>query len=104
MSEQGFSLVETLLSLVIVMVLCGTVLPISHIMKTTLHNKKLEMHATEAAYEGAKNIQGTGLHSGVQIIDGVQYEWQFDGHTICVQFQNTQERRQKCITKTGQII
>ncbi|MGE7090753.1 hypothetical protein ACQKII_04705 [Lysinibacillus sp. NPDC048646] len=102
MNESGYSFVETILSMVIVMVICTTILPISYNMKTNLYNKKLEVAAAETAYEGLKQYRYLHQMEGMKTIEGVDYQWTYDGQEICVTFQNTRESRQKCIQLTGE--
>ncbi|TKI68860.1 hypothetical protein FC756_10160 [Lysinibacillus mangiferihumi] len=103
MNETGYSFVETIVSVVIVMVLCSTLIPISYTMKTTLYHQKLEVAAAETAYEGLKHYRYFQQVAGVKTIDDVDYHWLFDGQKICVTFQNTRELRQKCIELAGEI-
>ncbi|MGE7692793.1 hypothetical protein ACQKNC_01575 [Lysinibacillus sp. NPDC094177] len=103
MNESGFSFVETILSLVIVMLLCTTLIPISYTMKTTLYNKKLEVIAAETAYEGLKQFHYLQQTEGTKTIENVDYQWSTNGQGICVSFQNTRELRKKCIQLTGEV-
>lgn len=104
MNEHGFSLVETILSVAIMMLLCGTLIPVSYTMKTNLYHKKLEVFATETAYEGLKIYHVKQIHEGTKVIEGVVYHWTFDGQQVCVTFENTKEDRQKCIDATGKVL
>ncbi|MGE7942891.1 hypothetical protein ACQKNB_12465 [Lysinibacillus xylanilyticus] len=103
MNESGYSFVETILSVVIVMFLCTTLIPISYTMKTTLYNKKLEVIAAETAYEGLKHYRYLRQAEGFNTIENVEYNWAFDGQGMCVSFQNTRELRKKCIQLTGEV-
>lgn len=104
MNEHGFSLVETILAVVIIMMLCGTLIPISYTMKTNLSHKKLEVFAAETAYEGLKMSRYQGVNEGAKTIEGVAYHWLFDGQQICVTFQNSKESRSTCINATGKAL
>ena len=104
MNENGFSLVETILAVVIIMLLCGTLIPISYSMKTNLYHKKLEVFAAETAYEGLKISHHQGINEGTKMIEGVPYHWIFDGQQICVSFQNSKENRTKCINAIGKVL
>lgn len=103
MNESGYSFVETILSVVIIMLLCTTLLPVSYTMKTNLYNKKLEVIAAETAYEGLKRYRDLQQLEGMRTIEGVTYSWFFDEQKICVTFNNTRELRQKCIQLEGEI-
>ncbi|MGE7676406.1 hypothetical protein ACQKMV_23075 [Lysinibacillus sp. NPDC094403] len=103
MNESGFSFVETIISIVIVMLLCTTLIPISYTMKTTLYNKKLEVIAAETAYEGLKHFRYLQQTEGIKTIENVDFRWSMNGQGICVSFQNTRELRKKCIQLTGEV-
>ncbi|MEK5332318.1 MULTISPECIES: hypothetical protein [unclassified Lysinibacillus] len=103
MNETGYSFVETIVSVFIIMILCSTLIPISYTMKTNLYNKRLEVAAAETAYEGLKQYLFLQQVQGIRTVDEVNYHWLFDGQGICVTFQNTKEQRQKCIQQTGEI-
>lgn len=103
MNENGYSLVETILGVVIMMMLCGTLIPISYTMKTNLYHKKLEVFAAETAYEGVKISHHQGVNEGTKIIDGVTYHWRFDGQQICVAFQNLKGNRLNCMNANGKV-
>lgn len=104
MNAKGYSLTETVLSVMIIMLLCGTLIPISYTMKTNLYHKKLEVFAVETAYEGLKRSQHQHINEGVKIIEGVAYQWVFDGQQICVNFENTKESRRTCISTAGKVL
>lgn len=103
MNETGYSFVETIVSVVILMVLCTTIIPLSYTMKTNLYNQKLEVIAAETAYEGLQHYRDLQQAKGVKTIEKVDYYWLFDGQSICVTFQNASEQRQKCIQQTGEV-
>ncbi|MET4560516.1 hypothetical protein [Lysinibacillus parviboronicapiens] len=102
MNESGYSFVETILSVVIVMLICTTFVPVTYNMKTNLYNKKLEVVAAETAYEGLKQYRYLQQLEGMKTIEGVNYHWTYDGQEICVAFHNTRELRHKCIQLTGE--
>ena len=104
MNENGYSLVETILGIVILMMLCGTIIPISYTMKTNLYQKKLEMYAAETAYEGMKKSYHQGMNEGSKIIENVTYDWHFDGEKICVSFFNLNNKQMICINDHGKVL
>ncbi|MEB2299763.1 hypothetical protein LAV72_09030 [Lysinibacillus xylanilyticus] len=103
MNESGYSFVETILSVVIVMLVCTTLIPVSYTMKTTLYNKKLEVIAAETAYEGLKHYRYLQQTEGTKTIENIEFQWFMNGQGICVSFQNTRELRKKCIQLTGEV-
>ncbi|MFP3918759.1 hypothetical protein U5N28_13235 [Lysinibacillus telephonicus] len=103
MNSKGISFVETLLSISILFIIAGLLIPLSHNMKSLLYNKKLELHASETAYEAAKIIHNDYKTSGVNVIDDVEYYWFYDGRKICIEFKNLSGERKKCINQQGEV-
>lgn len=97
LNEEGISFVETLLTVVILFTIASTIIPISSHFKTNLYDKKLELHASEVAYEAVKMVLHDQRLSGIKEIDQVKYYWSFDGQQICVEFNNSKEVKTKCI-------
>jgi len=104
LNELGYSFVETIVAIVIFMLLCTSLLPISYTMKTNLTNKKMEVIAAETAYEGLKQYQAYQQTAGSRTVEQATYQWQYnDGQGICVSVHNMREPRQKCIQLTGEV-
>ncbi len=99
MNTRGIAFVETLLTVVIVLIITGSLVPLSYQMRTTLQNEKLELHASETALEAAKMIKAQAINSGIVSIDQNEYHWSFDGEAICVQFHNLNGEQVKCINR-----
>lgn len=102
MNESGISLVETLLTLAILMLLCGSLIPLHSHLNQTLHESKLELHASEVAYQGAQQVAAGGVKEGTLTIDGVLYHWEYQDSSICVTFPNVEGAKQKCISEQGE--
>jgi len=103
LNESGYSFVETILGVGILMILCTSLIPITYTMKTNLANKKMELVAAETAYEGLKQYLAIQVTEGTRTIEQVAYHWIVDEQQVCVEFQNLQEPRQKCIQVTGEV-
>lgn len=97
MKESGVSLVETMLTLVIVMLITGSLIPLHSQLNRTLYNQKLELHASEVAHQGAVQVAKGQSLQGALTVEGVLYSWQFADNSICVAFQNAKKERLKCI-------
>lgn len=84
-SELGFSLIETVLTLSILMLIFGTLLPISYQMMIKLSEEKQDVHvavvSNQAAIERSK-----GVSKGSRVIDQVNYEWEWQIRTLCIQY------------------
>lgn len=98
-NEKGISLIEVVLSVAILMCIGGTLLPLYNQLQTTLLNKKLDLHASEIALNGARLVELYGVTEGVATIQQVEYKWAYNWGEICVSFQNLNEERIKCISK-----
>ena len=101
MNNKGISVIESLLTVVILFTICGTLIPLSYHMKSTLYNQKLELHASETALEAAKRISVERVSKGTNRIEKVDYNWSYDGTQLCVQFTNLNGTREKCINPKG---
>lgn len=103
LKDDGFSFVESLLTIVIIFTIVGTLIPVSYQLKSTLYNKLLELHASQIAFEAAKMVLNNRTSSGTKTVDQVEYYWDFDGTKICVEFNNLDEVRNKCINQEGEV-
>lgn len=103
-NEKGISFAETLLTVVIFFTIASTLIPVSYQLKTTLYNKKLDMFASEVAYEGVKEALQTSITSGRRQIEEVDFYWNYNGSIICVDYKNINKKElRKCIDQTGEI-
>lgn len=100
---KGITLVESLLTIAIILMITGTLIPLSYQMYSTLINKKMELHASITAYEAAKKILNEGSNSGVMNIESNVYRWNYEDSKICVHFTNLHGERTKCINEIGEI-
>ena len=64
MNEGGYSWPEAILTLTIVMVIFGTLLPLASTMTSKLQMKKMQMYAAETALQGAIYFKAYGLTGG----------------------------------------
>ncbi|WP_332646727.1 type II secretion system protein [Lysinibacillus sp. 54212] len=103
MNSQGITLVETMLSLVILFILTVTLLPMASKLQHHLYNKKLELHASEAAYNAAQKIKLSQIGSGSFTIEDKLYIWNYDGSKICVRYSNLKGPKEKCIDSSGNV-
>ena len=97
MSEGGYSWPEAVLTLTIVIVIFGTLLPFSSIVTSKLQVKKAHMYAAETAYQGAIYFRAYGLMEGVRQVDGVDYDWTIDGQSVCVSYEIVEKVFNKCV-------
>lgn len=99
-NNGGFTLAETLLTVVILFTIVSSFVPLSYRLKTTLYDQKLDLHASEVALEGVKQYIHRSKSSGVKQIEDVDFYWNVEEGRICVNYLNkNQKERKKCINK-----
>lgn len=76
-----------MLSLFLVMLMFGTVLPMAQHLHHSAHVKKERFTAYETMHEGAKEMKAGGSHKGQRQVDGIVYEWEM-ADTLCVSYLN----------------
>ncbi|MBK3494010.1 hypothetical protein JFL43_03870 [Viridibacillus sp. YIM B01967] len=96
-NEKGNSLPETLLTLVIVITVFGTLLPALQMLKGTLSEKKTSMYAAETAYQAAVRVVNDEQFQGSRTIENRTYKWYFTNNEVCVFYENLKGQQQKCI-------
>ncbi|TWT09382.1 hypothetical protein FQV28_05755 [Planomicrobium sp. CPCC 101079] len=74
-----------MLSLAMVFVLFGSLLPVLHGMHEKLQLKRERAAAFETMYEGAIEMQSENAKSGMRTINGTVYHWQMDTH-MCASY------------------
>lgn len=97
-NEKGHSLPESLLTLVIIILIFGTLLPFFYRLEASLYEKKLSLHAAEAALFAAGHIKKFQKYEGQITIDQVTYFWKGDERTICIRYSGIQEE-ELCVDK-----
>ena len=97
MNQEGLTLVETLLAVVILFFLSSTIIPFTYNMKQQIAIQKVQAHAAEAAFIGAMKYKRFGQSAGVQQIDGVQLQWSYDENQVCVQYDNNEKEEELCV-------
>ena len=76
-----------MLSLLLVFVLFGTLLPVLHGMHEKLQLKKERVTAFETMHEGALTMQSEHIKQGMRTINGTTYHWKMAG-LLCVSYTN----------------
>ena len=87
LDEKGVSWAETMLSLMIIFMLFGTLMPLMQKMQQTLDDKQLRATAYETMHEAAKTIRSSGASSGRRTMNGSVFEWEFEAG-LCVHYKN----------------
>lgn len=97
MSQEGLTLVETLLAVVILFFLSSTIIPLTFNMKQQIVIQKVQAHAAEVAYIGAMKYKRYGQAAGIQQIDGVEFQWIYDGNQVCVHYDSNEKEEELCV-------
>ncbi|WP_301109744.1 hypothetical protein [Sporosarcina sp.] len=97
MDEKGQSWPEAMLSLVIIMVIFSSLLPMASRLTTTVLMKKNMMIAAETSFQAAIHYRTGGETAGVRTHDGHDYQWTVMGDEICVTYEELRGVRSKCI-------
>ncbi len=103
MNNKGISFVEALLTVVIIMLLTGSLIPINSQLNESLLISKLNLHVSQVAYNAAKQITGGEISNGFEMIERTDYRWTFDGQKLCVNYEFFEEVKMKCFTREGSI-
>lgn len=96
-NEKGYSWPESILSLVIITVIFGTLLPFYSHLSSRLEMKRLGMHAAESAYHGAVLHNAYGMVAGTNRIEKTMYKWSVESEAICVTYNYADQEFVKCI-------
>lgn len=96
-SDGGFSFVEQLLTIAIILFLALTIIPLTAKMRQNLHEEKLAFYASEVALNGAKLVSYYGQTEGEMAIEGFDYEWSYKEGGVCVTYMVIEQKREKCI-------
>ena len=97
MNEGGYSWPEAVLTLAIVMIIFGSLLPVASAMAAQLHMKKAGVSAAETAFQGAVIFSAYGLTQGIRQVEEVAYQWEVKGQSICVYYRVAGMDCEKCV-------
>jgi len=62
-----------------------------------LYEKKSAMYAAETAYHGAISYRAYAINNGTRHIDGIDYDWEINGDSICIAYNPGGEVIKKCV-------
>lgn len=94
-NEKGYSFVEMILTISILFLLFGTLLPLVNHMKFNLAEKKVELHVAIAKNQAATKIKN-GEISGEIILESMSYSWQWEDPALCVSYNFFGELEESC--------
>lgn len=87
-----------MLSLLIVMMIFGTLVPTMLKMQQTLDDKQLRVSAFETLHEAAKIMKATGATSGERSVNAVLFQWEYSGQ-LCVAYNNYRSSQETVCAK-----
>lgn len=96
-NESGISLIEALLTLMILMLITGSLVPLHSRLNSSLYAAKTELHASEVAYQGALQVKRGEASAGTLFLENVEYNWRLRNSSICVSFKVAGKEHLKCI-------
>ncbi|MET1014475.1 MAG: type II secretion system protein [Paenisporosarcina sp.] len=94
-SERGYSFAETMLTLTVVMVIFGVLLPLSYHMIAKLNEQKVEVHLAYTSHQAAIE-RGKGIFIGNRIVEEVNYSWKWEGKVLCIDYTREKYTYQSC--------
>ncbi|WP_153732941.1 hypothetical protein [Sporosarcina obsidiansis] len=97
MDENGQSWPEAMLSLVIIMVIFSSLLPLATQLTSSVLMKKHAMIAAETSFQAAIHFRSSGQLTGVRTHDGLVYQWSVEAGEICVTYEEMRGISSKCV-------
>ncbi len=86
-----------MISLVIIFVVFGSLLPLMMGAQHSLHVKKERTSAVETLHEAAREMKLTGASKGQRLVNGISYRWEMTDQ-LCVTYVDFKDRQRKiCI-------
>ena len=89
-------MLESLLAVTILFFIAGFLLPKFSDLKSDVEIQKMQTHAAEVAFNGARLVRDYGKTSGAFEIENVTYNWEYVNNQICVTYFYIKDW-QKCI-------
>jgi hypothetical protein len=96
-NNQGFSFVEAILTVSILFIVFGTLLPLSNQMMFQLAEKRVALHVAITKNQAATALQN-GTNTGVVTIDEMDYYWSWSRPVLCVSYEFFEVSHESCDT------
>ncbi|ARF15857.1 hypothetical protein [Sporosarcina ureae] len=97
MNEKGQSWPEAMLSLVIIMVIFSSLLPLATTVTSSVMAKKQAMVAAQTTYQAAILYKSSGQTTGYRSHEDLHYNWKVSDQQICVAYEIQQIEHNKCM-------
>ena len=96
-NSKGTSMLESLLAVTVIFFIAGILLPKFSDLKAEVEYQKIQTHASEVAFNGARIVRDYGKMSGVFEIEDITFHWEYINDEICVNYYYKKEWHNECI-------
>jgi len=96
-NNQGFSFVETILTVGILFLIFGTLMPFANHMMLQLAEKRVALHVAITKNQAATAIKNGNI-TGLVILDNVDYFWEWSHPMLCVNYVFFEVSNESCDT------
>lgn len=83
-----------MVSLFMVFVIFGSLLPVMFSVQQSLHAKKERVSAFETLHEAAREIRSTRQSTGRRTVNGIVYSWEM-ADRLCVEYEDYKGRHEQ---------
>lgn len=98
MNQKGYSLPEALLTVAVLFIIFGTLIPVVYHMTEQLAYKKYQMHAAEAMVQAILLTNSTGELEGQFTKEQVEYNWIKSHQQVCINYQFGKKLESYCLS------
>lgn len=98
-NENGISFLEALFAVTLIFFIAAYLLPQFPKLEHAALKQRVEMHASEAAFNGVRQVRDYGVTKGAFEIDDIIYDWEYSKGEICVTYTFEKELYEKCVSK-----
>ena len=96
-NSKGSSFLEALLAITIFFLIASLILPQFTKLQEELQHQKVQMHATEVAFNAARLVRDFNEVQGFLTIEQTRYDWKYEQNQICVSYTYEGEFSSQCI-------
>ena len=96
-NSKGTSMLESLLAVTVIFFIAGILLPKFSDLKAEVEYQKIQTHASEVAFNGARMVRDYGDTSGLFEIENLTFHWEYINDEICVTYYYKKEWHNVCI-------
>lgn len=97
--NKGFSFIEALFAVTLIFFIAAYLLPQFPKLEEAALMQRMEMYASEVAFNGARLVRDYGTTKGQFEIDEIIYYWQYKAGEICVTYTFEKEMYKRCVSR-----